>query len=166
MDVDRLPLLPAASTLVDVLRSRALSQPDGAAYVYLADGESRELRLTYGELAAEARRIAAALRHLGLEGERALLLYPPGLDYIKAFFGCLYAGVVGVCAYPPPAVRGRRLLPRLRAIVSDSRARAALTTREMLAHTEEFLAGEGGLGDLHWLTTDAPEVLTTAPYRA
>ncbi|HEX5758690.1 MAG TPA: type I polyketide synthase [Thermoanaerobaculia bacterium] len=153
MDTSPSPLA-AASTLVDVLRTRALLEPAGVAYVYLVDGEAQELRLTYGELDEEARAIAAALRSSLREGDRALLLYPAGLDYVKAFFGCLYAGVVGVCAYPPPIARGKRLLPRLRAILADSAAKAALTTREMLAHTEAFLAGEPGLGELRWVTTD------------
>ena len=57
--------------------------------------------LTWGELDRRARAIAAALTEAGAAGERALLLYPPGLDYLAAFFGCLYAGTVAVPVYPP-----------------------------------------------------------------
>ena len=62
---------------------------------------------------------------MGLAGQRALLLYPAGLDFIAAFFGCLYAGVVAVPAYPP---RRNRSLSRIQAIVDDAQARVALTT--------------------------------------
>lgn len=74
-------------------------QPQKLAFTFLNDGETAGLRLTYQELNRHARAIAAQLQTLGASGERALLLYPPGLDFITAFFGCLYAGVVAVPAY-------------------------------------------------------------------
>jgi acyl-CoA synthetase (AMP-forming)/AMP-acid ligase II/acyl carrier protein len=149
--------MTGVATLVDLLRSRAESQPDQAAYIYLADGELAEQRLTYGELDQAAMRIAATLRRSRPAGERVLLLFPPGLAYIEAFFGCLYAGMVGVCAYPPPITRGLRLLPRLRAIVSDSQARVALTTGATLASAQAFLQGAAEWKDLLWLRTDRGE---------
>ena len=84
------------------------------AFTFLADGESEGGRLTYGELDRRAAAIAAALAASVAPGERALLLYPPGLDFIVAFFGCLYAGVVAVPAYPPRP--NDRSQSRLRAI--------------------------------------------------
>ena len=91
----------STATLVDLLRERALRHPDRRAYTFLVDGESEEQHLTYGELDRQARAIAAQLQGLGMTGERALLLYPPGLEYIAGFFGCLYAGTIAVPAYPP-----------------------------------------------------------------
>ena len=57
-------------------------------------------------------------------GERVLLLYPPGLEYVAALFGCLYAGAVAVPAYPPrfnrPMLRLRTMVARLsRALRAD-----------------------------------------------
>ena len=89
------------------------------------DGENEEIHLTYQQLDERARTVAARLTSMGLEGQRALLLYPAGLDFIVAFFGCLYAGVVAVPAYPP---RRNRSLSRIQAIVDDAKARVALTT--------------------------------------
>src|SRR5919197_111157 len=100
------------SSVVALLRRRASGDPGRAAYTFLAGGEVERGTLTYGEVDRRARAVAAALQSLGLGGERALLLYPPGLDYVTAFFGCLYAGVVAVPAYPPR----RRSLDRLQAI--------------------------------------------------
>lgn len=92
-------------TLADVLRRRAEEQPDRLAYAFLPDGELRgeetEQRLTYAELHAHATSLAARLQQMGAQGSRALLLYPTGLDYVTAFFGCLCAGTVAVPAYPP-----------------------------------------------------------------
>ena len=123
------------STLVELLRHRAQHQANRRAYTFLNDGESEELHLTYGELDAHARAIAAALQHSGASGERALLLYPPGLEYIAAFFGCLYAGVVAVPVYPP---RPNRSQERLQAVMSDAQATLALTNNQILSRSENF----------------------------
>jgi acyl-CoA synthetase (AMP-forming)/AMP-acid ligase II len=85
-------------TLVELLRVRVSEAPSKHAYTYLRDGETDALTWNYGELDRRARAIAAWLQSCGAAGERALLLYPPGLDYLAAFFGCLYAGVVAVPA--------------------------------------------------------------------
>ncbi|MDD5275162.1 MAG: amino acid adenylation domain-containing protein [Methylovulum sp.] len=140
-----------ASTLVELLRLRALQQTHKAAYTFLADGGNQALSLSYGDLDQQARIIAAHLQDLGLQGGRALLLYAPGLDYIAAFFGCLYAGVVAVPAYPP---RNQRNLPRLQAILADSGAAAILSTAALAGSaTVSAWQNESGLKQ-RWLLTD------------
>ena len=89
-------------SLVELLQRRAESVPERLAYRFLGNGETGESRMTYGELNLRARAIAACLQDMGACGERALLLYPAGLTYIEAFFGCLYAGVIAV---PSPLPR-------------------------------------------------------------
>jgi len=99
------------ATLIEMLRDRAERRGGDLSYTFLLDGETAEAHLTYGELDRRARGLAATLAREGITaGERVLLLYPPGLDYITAFFGCLYAGAVAVPAYPP---RSRRPSARL-----------------------------------------------------
>lgn len=88
-------------TLVQLLHRRAMNQPERLAYTFWPDGEKEHAILTYGELDRRARAGAALLQSLGATGERVLLLYPPGLDFIAAFFACLYAGAVAVPVYPP-----------------------------------------------------------------
>ena len=88
---------------------------------------------------------------MGLEGERALLLYPAGLDFIVAFFGCLYAGVVAVPAYPP---RRNRSLSRIQAIVEDAEAKVALTTAQVFERVQPLLAETPRLERVEWLATD------------
>ena len=122
-----------ASSLVELLRGRALQRPDSLAYKFLIDGEGDEVNITYSQLDRRARSIAALLQDEGAAGERALLLYPPGLEYIEAFFGCLYAGVVAVPAYPP---RLNRPSPRIQAMVADAQATVALTTGQILGKIE------------------------------
>ncbi|NGZ59808.1 MAG: non-ribosomal peptide synthetase, partial [Nitrospira sp. LK265] len=142
-------------TLVDLARHRADSFTDRTAYTYLTDGESESCEVTYGELDRQSRVIAAWLQSLGAQGERAILLYPPGLDYIAAFFGCLYAKVVAVPAYPP---QRKRTLGRLRAILADSGATFALTTTKIRAGIERLSCQDSGIDELRkvqWIETDA-----------
>lgn len=124
----------APSTLVDLLRLRADQQSNHLAYRFIQDSDSDIVTITYAELDRQARAIGSWLESAGASGERALLLYPPGLDYIAAFFGCLYAGVTAVPAYPP---RLNRPVPRIQSIVADSQASFALTTSTILHNIEQ-----------------------------
>jgi acyl-CoA synthetase (AMP-forming)/AMP-acid ligase II/acyl carrier protein len=139
------------NSLVEILCTRAVELPERDAYTFLVDGETDAVTLTYRELDQKARSIAAQLETLCERGARALLLFPPGLDYIAAFCGCLYAGVVAVPAYPP---RMNRNLQRLQAIDADSEAAVALTTTATLARIKPSLAQHEGLENLRWLETD------------
>jgi amino acid adenylation domain-containing protein len=150
---------PEPASLVEVLRRRALDQPDRRAYTFLLDGETREVHLTYGELDLQARAIAGRLQALDAAGERALLLYPPGLQYAAAFFGCLYAGAAAVPVYPP---RPNRADPRVRSILTDARARVVLTTAAILPNAERALGGEAGVD---WLATDGLDLDAAAEWR-
>lgn len=148
-------------TLVDLARRRAGESPDGPAYTFLLDGEADACELTYGELDRRARAIGAWLQSFGARNERAILLFPPGLDYIAAFLGCLYAQVVAVPAYPPLR---KRTMGRLQAVLADSGAIFALTTAKIRTNIERFADQErgafDGLSRLRWLETDAvPEAI-------
>jgi acyl-CoA synthetase (AMP-forming)/AMP-acid ligase II len=139
------------STLVELLRYRASTQPERIAYIFLRDGEIEEARLTYGELDQNARAIAAHLQSLEAKGERGLLLYPPGLDFISAFFGCLYAEVVAIPAYPP---RRNQNLFRLQAIIADSQARFTFTNAALFPTLENQWAKDSELAEMQWVVTD------------
>jgi amino acid adenylation domain-containing protein len=152
---DPLRGLVTEPSLVQVLRERSLEHPERPAYTFLADGEEEGARLTFAELDARARAAGALLQRLGLAGERALLLYPPGLEFISAFLGCLYGGVVAVPAYPP---RSARMLPRLRAIARDARPAVALTSSELYRQVEGWAGRLPELADVRWVVTDGLEV--------
>jgi amino acid adenylation domain-containing protein len=155
---------PAPETFVEVLKRRAAAQGERVAYSFLPDGETEELRLTYGELDERARSIASLLTSGGtLSSERVLLLYGPGLDYIAAFFGCLYAGAVAVPAYPP---RLNRNLHRLQTVVRDSGASVALTSTSVLSRLKPFLAELPELARLRWLDTSEVEAVKSGEWRA
>jgi acyl-CoA synthetase (AMP-forming)/AMP-acid ligase II/acyl carrier protein len=153
MSASRLVSSPAlrSATMVDRLRAQAQETPDRVAYVFLRDGEVEEAALTCAALDARARAIGAWLQVEAQPGDRALLLYPPGLEFVAAFFGCLYAGVAAVPAYPP---RVNRPDPRIQEIAADSRPKVVLTTepvRAALAARPEVVAG---LASARWLATE------------
>jgi acyl-CoA synthetase (AMP-forming)/AMP-acid ligase II len=140
------------STLVELLSYRAENQSEQKAYTFLQGTETQAASLTYKELHVQAQAIAASLQSLNLVGERALLLYQPGIDFIAAFFGCLYAGVVAIPAYPP---RRNQKLSRLQAIVADAQAKIVLSSTSLLESLQTSFNQEGlEISQLHWLATD------------
>lgn len=139
------------TNLVDLLHYRAIHQPNQTAYTFLVDGETEEISITYQELDQKARDIAIALESKQNAGERALLLYPPGLEFIAAFFGCLYAGVIAVPVYPP---RRNQRMTRLQAIIKDAQAAFALTTTSVLADIESSFKQEPELATVSCIATE------------
>jgi acyl-CoA synthetase (AMP-forming)/AMP-acid ligase II len=137
-----------ASSIDAVLRWRAAHTPGATSHIFLADGERELPPLSYAELDRSARAIAARVRQECAPGDRVLLLYPPGLEFVAAFFGCLSAGVVAVPAYPP---RNKSHMPRIQAILADAGASLALTTAKTLAGLR---GNEEDLPGLRWLATD------------
>lgn len=139
------------TTLLEVLYWRAQQQPHQLAYSFLTDGEADSDQITYAELDRRARAIAMLLYEANASGERVLLLYPPGIEYIAAFFGCLYAGAIAVPAYPPAL---NRTIPRIQAIATDSQTRIVLAGAHIIASIQRRLDHAPDLRALHWISTD------------
>jgi acyl-CoA synthetase (AMP-forming)/AMP-acid ligase II len=143
----------SSGSLKDVLRARAEETPERNAFGFWGEGRV-DAWLTYGELDRRARAIAARLQSCVGHGGRALLLFPPGFDYESAFFGCLYANVIAIPAYPPEPARLDRTLPRLQAIITDAQPTVVLTTAALLAFVDPVLQLAPELGSLEWIATD------------
>lgn len=124
------------TTLLDVLHWRATHQTHQRIYTFLHNGEKEDGTLTFGELDQKARSIGTHLQKITHPGDRAVLLYPAGLDFITAFLGCLYAGVLAVPAYPP---RNERHLPRIEAILEDSGAQVVLVAEQFEGRVQTWL---------------------------
>ncbi|WP_445174313.1 AMP-binding protein [Microcoleus sp.] len=142
---------PKEATLVSLLRYRAQQQPYQVPYTFLVDGETKKVSFTYEQLDQKARAIAALLQSMKAFGERVLLLYPPGLEFIAAFFGGLYAGVTVVPVYPP---RGKQRMTRLQAIAKDAQATFAITTSSVITKLGERFKEEPELAALQCIATD------------
>lgn len=139
-------------TLPEILQTRATSTPDATAYIFLRDGEDDEERITYQELDRAARKIAFHLRLAGAVGDRALMLFPPGLDFVKALFGCFYAGVIAVPAYAP---RKNRSLDRIKTLVVDSGSTIVLSNADIAQSTERSFSDLEELRQMKWLVSDS-----------
>ena len=141
--------------LIRTLRRHAEESPDQPAFIHLLDGQSNQAVLTYAQLEQRARAIAAHLQNMGFAGQRVLLVYPPGLDFITAFFGCLYANCVAVPTYPP---HRHRMLNRFHAIAADAEASIALSTSCAAAQFQSMIGHKSGqaatFSQIRWLATD------------
>jgi acyl-CoA synthetase (AMP-forming)/AMP-acid ligase II/predicted NAD/FAD-binding protein/thioesterase domain-containing protein/acyl carrier protein len=118
-------------TFLDVIDYQARLHGSKRALVFVDDACNEVETLTYGELMRRARRVAAAL--LGewkvKPGDRVLLVYLPGLDFIVALLGAMMAGTLPVPAYPPNPKDLKNDLRRISSIVESSGTRVALTSR-------------------------------------
>ncbi len=142
------------TNLIDLIHHRATQQPDKIAYTFLEDGKTEAQQLTYSQLDERAREIAAHLQSLDSYGERALLLYPAGLELLCAFFGCLYAGVIAIPAPPPEASRLKRTLPRLQAIGKDSQTSLVLCNGKIISIVDQARQQVPELQPIKWLDTE------------
>ncbi|MBN2439601.1 MAG: aminotransferase class I/II-fold pyridoxal phosphate-dependent enzyme [Deltaproteobacteria bacterium] len=139
------------TNLIQLLRRRVQEHREKTVFTYLKDGESQETRLTYCELERRALAIAALLQSRFSPGERVLLIYPPGIEFPAAFFGCLCAGMIAVTAYPP---QSNLFLATLEATVSDAEPAVALTTASILEEHRRQIDQTPGLMALQWIPTD------------
>ena len=143
-----------AGTLLDLVEQHVACRPDKTAFAFLGDGTNETERLSYAALRSKALGIAAQLRDLGICGAPALLVYPPGLDFVAALIACLYAGAPAV---PAPYPAGRRGWERIDAIARDAMPGAVLT----LGRLTDDPSRSGMLPDLGhaaWIATDLVEL--------
>jgi acyl transferase domain-containing protein/acyl-CoA synthetase (AMP-forming)/AMP-acid ligase II/acyl carrier protein len=139
--------------LLELLRWRAAQQPEQRVFSFLAEGETEKDSFTFSQLDLQARLIGALLQQYAASGERALLIYPSGLDFIAAFFGCLYSGTVAVPVYPPSATRSDRTLARFHAIASDAQPAFILTTSALSSRIEVIVAQSPELQGVRIIST-------------
>jgi acyl-CoA synthetase (AMP-forming)/AMP-acid ligase II len=142
------PPFPPDTLLPQVLQARAALHPTRRAYVFLDERGEEQAVLTAGELHRQALATAAGLAARCAPGDRALLVFPPGLDFVVAFFACLYAGVVAVPVNPP---RQGRLAAAARGIVRDCEPAAVLSTTAMIDEAKAVLPRGAAV---YWLPVD------------
>ncbi|KUJ69524.1 hypothetical protein ACZ90_11120 [Streptomyces albus subsp. albus] len=136
------------------LRAVFQDHSENVLYRFLENGEGAPSPLSGGELDRRARTIAAALQQRVPPGDRALIVCPPGLDYLASFLGCVYARVVAVPVYPPDPVLLKRTLPRLVGVAADARPSVALACADIASAAGTFARHASGLAGLEWLAVD------------
>ncbi|RYZ42010.1 MAG: fatty acyl-AMP ligase [Myxococcaceae bacterium] len=150
-----MPAFEHAPHITDLLREHARTRPDQEAVTLVRDLDRADGSTTfsYQRLDAEARRLAAWLQARFPEGERILLLYPVGVDFVAGFFGCLYAGMIAVPAPLPGQYAHQRR--RVQSIARDAGVRAVFTDSVHVAAVTEWAQAEG-LDAVTVLATDVP----------
>jgi acyl-CoA synthetase (AMP-forming)/AMP-acid ligase II len=151
--------------MTDLLARRAEENPDGQAFAYVPEREGPRATLTYRQLEMRARATAARLTRQTTPGDRAILLFPPGLDFIVAFFGCLAAGVIAV-----PLMVPRRTAARdsSAAILKNCAPRVVLTSNDLWEGRQDLKEKFDGTS-CSWMVVDAndnpltPELEVRAP---
>ncbi|MEY2832067.1 MAG: hypothetical protein RLZZ574_1325, partial [Cyanobacteriota bacterium] len=157
------------STIVDVLLDKATIVPYQTAYTFLADGENESDSCTYQKLDLQARAIAVQLLTKVKPGDRALLVYPytAGLEFIAAFMGCLYAGVVAVTDYPRQHIKS---LSQYQDRIVDCQASIALTTHEFAARVKGQLIAHPTMAlklkALPWIESDQVDLSLADRWRS
>ena len=141
----------AVSNLVGLVRGRAHHLGEKLAFRFEHPNGGAGNALTYQALDLRAMAIGADLQKFTSRGERALLLYPQGLDFIAAFFGCLYAGVVAVPVSPP---RRNRSLTSLEGICRASKPAVVLSTSEYCEVVRGHCDQMPSLSECRWIATD------------
>ena len=126
-------------SLVALLRRRAIDQAGDIAFTFLRDGDTPSESVSWSQLDEKSRAIAVALRRLVAPGDRVLVAYPSGLDFLAGFFGCLYASAIAVPVQVPRSERQASAAARFAAIASDAQAAVVLTHSSMAAHIEPLL---------------------------
>src|SRR6202042_1989946 len=154
--------------------------PDKLLYSYLdVNGDPLE-SYTYASFLHRAEAIAGHLRKDGrfMAGERLLLAYPPGLEMICAFFGCVRAGLIPVPVYPPSSRGFQSALYKMVHIAKDCQAAGILTSRDYHASLKTNLARSGVaasgvdvdyISGLPWIVTEEfreviREVISDEPF--
>jgi acyl-CoA synthetase (AMP-forming)/AMP-acid ligase II len=149
---------------IDVLQMRADAHPERVALRFLGDGENETYALTYSQLFVGASAVAARLQALAAVGDRALLLYPSGPEYVSAFLGCLLAGVIAVPAYPPESTSLHHL-KRLVGIINDATPQLVLTQSDLVAPLEAARGMVPALASVVLLATDKMEPTEACAWR-
>lgn len=148
--------LDSAETILTCLEHYAAARGDEKAYVFFADGDNQEQTLTYNELCTRAKTLAGELTQRGLQDQAVLLLFPAGLDFVIAFFACLYAGTIAV---PANLARNSHHYARLKQIIQDSNTQAVLTTSALKPATEKGLTA-AGVNVLHINILCEPDIVS------
>ena len=154
----------AARTLVELVERRASEHPDRTAFRLLSDGDFESDSLTYSDLSQRARAVAVELSAMCGPGDRAILLYASGLDFVIGFFGCLHAGLIAVPAYTLDPGRLSRTIARLETMIEDAEPSVALTDRASLEAIQRLIPDHPKLARVRWIATEDVAVESSAKW--
>lgn len=137
--------------IVEALSGWAAQTPQATAFQFIDPDPDQERSLSFAQLDYMARQLGEILAAQVPAGARGLLMFPPGLDFLVGFFGCLYAGCVAVPAFPP---RRNRKGARILGIAEDCEARFALTVQAVQRQIEQDQQSREGMQSMQLFSVD------------
>lgn len=146
-----MPIKLTSNSIVSILDQRVNKHPEKHAFRYFTNLEDQPSVLTFQQLDEKAKAIATVLQQFNAQGERALLIYPTSLEFITAFMGCLYAGVIAIPVCPPSRNQSAQNIGN---IVADATPLLALTTSDYSYLSQDFVNLFRNQLSLSWVTTD------------
>ncbi len=152
-----LPKITAQDNLVTVLCRHVNNKPKQVAYTFLDVAPALKNTLTYRELYDQAQNVAAHMLKHHQKGERALMLYEKGADFVVAFFACLMSGIIAVPAYPP---RKNQSIERLKNVLVDSQASIIITTVNIAQLCESQFSSDPVFAEAQVMVTEALEAFS------
>ncbi|WP_111976829.1 fatty acyl-AMP ligase [Algibacillus agarilyticus] len=138
-------------SLIELVNFRAQVQPNDVAYTHLKDRKDEKENITYAEFQQRILTLAAHIQSYNVKGERIILMYPTGIDYIVAYFAVIFAGAIAVPVYEP---RQSSHFNRLANILADAQPKLLLTLESTLAISSKDALDELAQFGATWLTTD------------
>src|SRR5688572_21435336 len=158
-------VITSRRTLIDVLRDRAAAQPEAMAFTFLDAGEREEAVLTWADLERRSRAIGAAIQARVPAGARVLIMLPPGLDFVPAFFGVLYAGAIAIPVYPPAGAKADRSSARLRGMAIDAGVSLVLSNAALNERAQALAALVPEITTIPWLCVEDVEDAESEAWR-
>ena len=141
--------------IIELLKENAKNRPNDIIYRYIEDENKEPITLTNLEIHDQAKNIANNLLLTSKKGDRALLLYPAGLEFIVGFLGCLFAGLIAVPAYPP---RKNQKLNRLKTIIDDAEASVVMTSQKAATIARPLFDDDETISEMIWLVSDSSDL--------
>ena len=138
------------NNIVECLQRNSIEKPDEIAYEFVKDLSLTTEKIPYKQLHSDVCKIARNLLQRVAPGDCVLLLYPPSIDYIKAFFACLMAGVVAIPVYPP---KKNSKSDKVFIVAQVSKAKYAITTEKELPPISAFWIENSNI-EMSFLSTD------------
>ncbi len=145
---------PEFVTIVDIARWRANNQGDHEAYTFLVDGEDEKVFLNYQQFDRRARQVAAHLQQLGKKGDRIMILLPPGMSFINAFYGCLYAGMTAIPLYPHLRKKKDKIFNRILNVAKDAQPIALLSNETITASSSQHFEEVEEIKNIPWIAEE------------
>ncbi|STX51775.1 saframycin Mx1 synthetase B [Legionella busanensis] len=124
------------NNVIDLFNDRWQISPHHPLYFYSTTGHTKDsICYSYDGMRHKILSIAALIQANTQPGDRVLMIFAPGIDYITTFWACLFAGVLAVPAYPP---FDKNTVEKLQAIINNATPKLILSNQEIISNIKKL----------------------------